>query len=71
MRRHFSREFEVEAVKFVAEHGVGASQAARNLVLGGETVLHRWMRELMQDLQQVFHGKGVMKPEQAEIERLR
>ena len=69
-RRQFSREFKIEAVKLVAECGVSISQAARDLDLG-ETVLRRWVRELTTDPQQAFPGKGVMKPEQAEIERLR
>lgn len=69
-RRQFSREFKVEAVKLVAERGVSISQAARDLDLG-ETVLRRWVRELTADPQQAFPGNGVMKPEQAEIERLR
>jgi len=67
-RRQFSREFKVEAVKLVTERGVGVCQAARDLDVG-ETVLRRWMRELTQD--QAFPGKGLMKPEQAEIDRLR
>ena len=69
-RRQFSREFKVEAVKLVTERGVSISQAARDLGLG-ETVLRRWVRDLTTDPQQAFPGKGVMKPEQAEIERLR
>jgi transposase len=69
-RRQFSREFKLEAVKLVAERGVSISQAARDLDLG-ETVLRRWVRELTMDPQQAFPGNGVMKPEQAEIERLR
>lgn len=69
-RRQFSREFKVEAVKLIAERGVSISQAARDLDLG-ETVLRRWVRELTADPQQAFPGNGVMKPEQAEIERLR
>ena len=69
-RRQFSREFKVEAVKLVAERGVSISQADRDLDLG-ETVLRRWVRELTADPQQAFPGNGVMKPEQAEIERLR
>ena len=69
-RRQFSREFKVEAVKLVAERGVSISQAARDLDLG-KTVLRRWVRELTADPQQAFPGNGVMKPEQAEIERLR
>ena len=69
-RRQFSRKFKIEVVKLVAECGVSISQAARDLDLG-ETVLCRWVRELATDPQQGFPGKGVMKPEQAEIERLR
>ena len=69
-RRQFSREFKVEAVKLVTERGVGVSQGARDLDVG-ETVLRRWMRELTPDPRQAFPGKGVMKPEQAEIDRLR
>lgn len=69
-RRQFSREFKIEAVKLVAERGGSISQAARDLDLG-ETVLRRWVRELTTDPQQAFPGKGVMKPEQAEIERVR
>ena len=69
-RRQFSREFKVEAVKLVTERGVSISQAARDLDLG-ETVLRRWVREQTTDPQQAFPGNGVMKPEQAEIERLR
>lgn len=69
-RRQFSRECKVEAVKLVTERGVGVCQAARDLDVG-ETVLRRWMRELTQDPHQAFPGKGLMKPEQAEIDRLR
>ena len=69
-RRQFSREFKLEAVKLVAERGVSISQAARDLGLG-ETVLRRWVREQTTDPQQAFPGNGVMKPDQAAIERLR
>jgi len=34
-------------------------------------VLRSWIRELAVDAKQAFPGKGVMKPEQAEMERLR
>ncbi len=69
-RRQFSREFKVEAVKLVKERGVSVAQAARDLELH-QTVLRSWIRELATDPQQAFPGKGVMKPEQAELERLR
>jgi transposase len=69
-RRQFSREFKVEAVRLVKERGVTASQAARDLDVH-ENVLRKWVREMAADPQQAFPGKGVMKPEQAEIERLK
>lgn len=68
-RRPISREFKVEAVKLVTERGVAVAQAARDLDVH-ETWLRAWMRELTADPQQAFPGKGVMEPEQAEIERL-
>jgi transposase len=69
-RRQFSREFKLEAVRLVKERGVTASQAARDLDVH-ENVLRKWVREMAADPQQAFPGKGVMKPEQAEIERLK
>ena len=69
-RRQFSREFKLEAVRLVKERGVSVAQAARDLELH-QTVLRSWMRELAADPQQAFPGKGVMKPEQAELDRLR
>lgn len=69
-RRQFSREFKLEAVKLVKERGVSVAQAARDLDVH-ENVLRKWAREASADPQHAFPGQGVMKPEQAEIERLR
>jgi transposase len=69
-RRTFSREFKLEAVRLVNERGVAVAQAARDLGLH-ENVLRKWVRELVADPQQAFPGQGQMKPEQAEIERLK
>ncbi len=69
-RRHFSREFKVEAVKLVTERGVSIAQAARDLDVH-ETMVRTWVKEIGKDPEHVFPGKGVMKPEQAEIERLK
>jgi transposase len=69
-RRKFSREFKLEAVKLVRERGVAIAQAARDLDLH-ENVLRKWVREQAADPQQAFPGKGQMKPEQLEIEKLR
>jgi transposase len=69
-RRKFSREFKLEAVKLVSERGVAVAQAARDLDVH-ENVLRKWVREQAADPQQAFPGKGQMKPEQLEIDRLR
>ena len=69
-RREFSREFKLEAVRLVKERGVTAAQAARDLDVH-ENVLRKWVRDFAADPQQAFPGKGVMKPELAEIERLK
>jgi len=69
-RRVFSREYKLEAVKLVRERGVTVAQAARDLDVH-ENVLRKWVREYGDDPSQSFPGKGQMKPEQLEIERLR
>ena len=69
-RRKFTREFKVEAVKLVRERGVAVKQAARDLNIH-ENVLCKWVKEFAADAQQAFPGHGQMKPEQAEIDRLR
>ena len=69
-RRSFSREFKLEAVRLVRERGVSVAQAARDLDLH-QNMLRNWVREFAADPAQAFPGQGQMKPEQAEIERLR
>ena len=69
-RRKFSREFKLEAVKLVVDRGVGFAEAARDLDLH-VNVLRKWVREQAADPLEAFPGKGQMKPEQLEIDRLR
>ena len=69
-RRRFDRAFKLEAVKLVRERGVSAAQAARDLDVH-ESVLRKWVKEFAADPQHAFPGQGQVKPEQAEIERLR
>lgn len=70
IRRQFSREFKLEAVRLVKDRGVSVAQAARDLDVH-ENVLRKWIREATVDPQEAFPRNGVMKPEQAEIDRLR
>jgi transposase len=69
-RRKFSREFKLEAVSLVRDRGVAVAQAARDLDVH-DNVLRKWVRELGKDAKHAFPGHGQMKPEQAEIDRLR
>jgi transposase len=69
-RRTFTREFKLEAVKLIEERGVTVAQAARDLGVQG-SVLRRWVQECAADSQQAFPGQGQMKPEPAELARLR
>ena len=69
-RRQFSREFKLEAVRLVKDRGVTVAQAARDLD-EHENVPRNWIRETVADPRHAFLGQGVMKPEQAELERLK
>ena len=69
-RRQFSREFKLEAVRLVKERGVSVAQASRDLDVH-ENVLRKWTREATAEPQQAFPSLGVMRPEQAELDRLR
>ena len=69
-RRVFSREFKAEAVRLVMERGVSVRQAAGDLGIH-ENVLRNWVRQYKADPQHAFPGRGTMKPDDAEVARLR
>ena len=69
-RRQFSGEFKREAVRLVRERGVSVAEAARDLDVH-ENVLRKWIRAVEEDANQAFPGHGQMKPELAEIARLK
>ena len=70
VRRKFSREFKIEAVKLVTERGVSVAQACRDLELA-ESVLRRWMREAAEAPISAFPGNGQQRAELAEIAALK
>ncbi len=70
VRRQFSREYKVEAVRLVTERGVSIAQAARDLDLHPNS-LRKWIREHQTDPHYAFPGEGQQKPEAAELTRLR
>ncbi len=70
VRRKFSREFKIEAVRLVTERGVSVPQACRDLDLV-ESVLRRWMKELSDAPISAFPGNGQQRAELAEIAALK
>ena len=69
-RRIFSREFKTEAVRLVRERGVKISQAATDLGIH-ENVLRNWVKAFDADPGQAFPGRGKMKPDDADVARLK
>lgn len=69
-RRKFTREFKLEAVRLIKERGVPVTQASRDLGVH-QTVLRKWVRDVVGDPAQAFPGNGRQGPEQAEITRLK
>lgn len=70
MRRKFSREFKIEAVRLVTDRGVTVAQTARDLDVA-ESVLRRWIRELTATPTAAFPGNGQMRADLAEITALK
>jgi transposase len=57
-------------VKLITERGVKVAQASQDLGVHA-TQLRQWVRDFEGSPQQAFPGHGQMKPEQAEIARLK
>ena len=69
-RKTYTAEFKVAAVKLIAEQGYSLREAARNLGVS-EKQLRKWKRDLEEQGQQAFPGKGNLPPVQEEIRRLK
>lgn len=69
-RKHYSKQFKIDAVKLINEQGCKISEAARNLGIHHSS-LRRWKSELETNSTQAFPGKGHMLHEKEELYRLR
>jgi transposase len=69
-RKMYTVEFKREAVSLITKHGYGVSEAARNLGVHA-TMLRKWKRTLEQQGESAFPGNGRLRPDQAELHRLR
>jgi transposase len=70
MLRKYDREFKLEAVRMASEPGVTAREVEKRLGIG-QGVLSRWKRELKNDGEQAFPGKGHVKPDEEELRTLK
>ncbi len=69
-RRKHSREFKLEAVKQVVEHGRSISDVADSLGVN-RSLLTRWKSQLEADGAVAFPGHGKLSDAEEEIRRLR
>ena len=69
-RKHYSKQFKIDAVKLVTEQGYKVSEAARNLGIHHSSLRH-WKKQLETDGNQSFSGKGNMTSDKEELYRLR
>ena len=68
-RRKFSREFKIEAVRMVMEGGQGIAETARQLGVNAN-MLGRWKKQLTENGEAAFPGKGRQGPLEEEVRRL-
>ena len=69
-RRTYDKTFKEEAVKLVVEDGLKAAEVERNLGIGSN-IVSRWVREMSQDPEHAFPGKGRLKPPEEELRDLK
>jgi transposase len=68
-RRTYTKEFKLEAVRLV-KTGIPKARVARDLGIH-LNVLKAWLRQFDQDPDNAFPGQGKMKPEEAELFRVK
>lgn len=70
-RKHYTKEFKLDAISLVLDQGLTIAEAARSLEISAN-MLGRWVRENQADTNgQAFCGNGKLTPEQEEVRRLR
>ena len=69
VRRSFTREFKVEAIRQVIEQNRSAAEVARELGIGAG-LLGLWKQQLLKEREIAFPGKGRLKMADEELRRL-
>ncbi|UCF90837.1 MAG: transposase [Desulfobacterales bacterium] len=70
MGKRFDKEFKIEAVRLALEPGNTQSGIERDLGIS-QGIISRWKRELRKDGDQAFPGKGRLKTDDDEMQRLK
>lgn len=70
LRKKYTREFKIEAVRLLTESNMTVAKASRDLGIN-PNVLARWKKEFTNNNSQAFPGSGHLKPEEEELRRLR
>ena len=69
VRKQYTREFKMEAVRLLETSGKSAAQLERELGIGAGN-LWRWKREFAADGEDAFPGHGRLTPEQERVRQL-
>lgn len=69
-RRRFDQEFKCNAVRLVIDGGRKATEVARDLGIDVNSLYH-WKRQMLDDGDQAFPGKGKLKPDDEELRKLK
>jgi len=69
-RRVFDKEFKKRTVELIIQGGKKVKEVAMDLGLESNDV-YRWVREYNRDPQDLFPGKGKLKPEDEELRQLK
>lgn len=70
IRRTYTRDFKLAAVKLITVQGYSVAEAASSLGIG-ENLLRNWKSQLEADGDQAFPGPGHLPPLEDEVRRLR
>lgn len=69
-RKRYDRQFKVDAVRLIVDGGQSVAAVSRDLGVSS-TQLQRWKKELEEDSNSAFPGKGRLKPGDEELRQLR
>jgi transposase len=70
VRRKYTKEFKMEAVRLAEEGDVSVEEVARELGIHPNT-LYKWRRQYLADGEEAFPGHGKLKASDDEVRQLR